>query len=68
MELIDTCWNVNLYNSINKEAVIWELIDTCWNVNLAATIIHKPLKLELIDTCWNVNSVCIAQAALESGN
>ena len=50
------------------EALNIELIDTCWNVNLAATIIHKPLKLELIDTCWNVNSVCIAQAALESGN
>ena len=23
--------------------------------------------VELIDTCWNVNSVCISQAALESG-
>ena len=32
-ELIDTCWNVNMYNATMEIINQYELIDTCWNVN-----------------------------------
>ena len=34
MELIDTCWNVNILGAKPLVSVVIELIDTCWNVNL----------------------------------
>ena len=34
LELIDTCWNVNICLCIRKKEHHAELIDTCWNVNL----------------------------------
>ena len=32
-ELIDTCWNVNIAESLLELYKDKELIDTCWNVN-----------------------------------
>ena len=32
-ELIDTCWNVNVFESPSRIRILVELIDTCWNVN-----------------------------------
>ena len=33
MELIDTCWDVNLIDDMLKCRQNIELIDTCWDVN-----------------------------------
>ena len=33
-ELIDTLWNVNIFNSMMMANVKIELIDTLWNVNM----------------------------------
>ena len=35
MELIDTCWNVNIITAIITAMINNELIDTCWNVNIS---------------------------------
>ena len=35
MELIDTCWDVNVKRWGNEVSIISELIDTCWDVNSA---------------------------------
>ena len=32
-ELIDTLWNVNVFEEHNEESFDEELIDTLWNVN-----------------------------------
>ena len=34
VELIDTCWDVNINIYIQKLTRRIELIDTCWDVNL----------------------------------
>ena len=34
LELIDTCWDVNLDKCDCTQATAWELIDTCWDVNV----------------------------------
>ena len=33
VELIDTCWNVNIADEEISDELASELIDTCWNVN-----------------------------------
>ena len=32
-ELIDTCWDVNYFDSKDSAENYFELIDTCWDVN-----------------------------------
>ena len=32
-ELIDTCWDVNMYDGLDEHSPSKELIDTCWDVN-----------------------------------
>ena len=54
-ELIDTCWNVNLFLFNMHKKAASELIDTCWNVNLKHVQTTAVMFDELIDTCWNVN-------------
>ena len=34
LELIDTCWDVNLSQRTRNQSKRSELIDTCWDVNL----------------------------------
>ena len=64
-ELIDTCWNVNIFVMLLNMLAALELIDTCWNVNISTTLLKSSATTELIDTCWNVNT-WIADATVAS--
>ena len=55
LELIDTCWDVNLTELLRKRANRQELIDTCWDVNQRKSLMLLLWRTELIDTCWDVN-------------
>ena len=54
-ELIDTLWNVNLFEISSSSLHIIELIDTLWNVNELMGWEENATVEELIDTLWNVN-------------
>ena len=56
-ELIDTCWDVNIYITQIWQDKNYELIDTCWDVNIYITQIWQDKNYELIDTCWDVNFI-----------
>ena len=53
--LIDTWWNVNLYQINDIHASKLVLIDTWWNVNSLAVMDISSMLRVLIDTWWNVN-------------
>ena len=57
--LIDTWWNVNMYQLIHWENHISVLIDTWWNVN--KDVFDRAYRScdVLIDTWWNVNELRI---------
>ncbi len=55
VELIDTCWDVNVILSDKVLSEQPELIDTCWDVNIKSRSSRHCLDRELIDTCWDVN-------------
>ena len=57
-ELIDTLWNVNIFDVDELALPSAELIDTLWNVNYFSACFLLLLPYELIDTLWNVNSKC----------
>ena len=67
-ELIDTLWNVNLCNAIEKADDTLELIDTLWNVNEIIVPIAYIRHLELIDTLWNVNWHCLINVLVTTLN
>ena len=56
LELIDTCWDVNVDFKANISFSGGELIDTCWDVNLNVIMNGTIGSIELIDTCWDVNA------------
>ena len=56
LELIDTCWDVNLGRTVTLRVDRKELIDTCWDVNIFGGHNNGKIKQELIDTCWDVNA------------
>ena len=55
LELIDTCWDVNISTCAIKFLDKPELIDTCWDVNQSHVEMNFARDSELIDTCWDVN-------------
>ena len=53
--LIDTWWNVNVYDVRNGSYRYTVLIDTWWNVNVQGATALATATAVLIDTWWNVN-------------
>ena len=57
LELIDTCWDVNVDFKANISFSGGELIDTCWDVNLNVIMNCTMVTIYLIDSCWDVIAV-----------
>ena len=55
-EIIETYWNVNLYEVRKGDKRNMEIIETYWNVNLCRISFFNSCISEIIETYWNVNS------------
>ena len=63
-EIIETYWNVNEVNPLEKGGIQLEIIETYWNVKFCILFIHADLDNEIIETYWNVNRGGESMAAL----
>ena len=68
LELIDTCWDVNISAQLQNFVRQMELIDTCWDVNISAQLQNFVRQMELIDTCWDVNKFLKKKQVFQSLN